>query len=91
MGDTRKSRIAAAAAKITKNILGADIAKPATVRMPQAVSEIHVSPEDLIPAGAIITDELAELAGLEVGDLDDLEAGGHVKFIEVYAAPVAEA
>lgn len=79
-----KSKLAAATAAITKNILGADVAKPATVMLPQAVSEIHVSPDDVIPANTVITDDIADLAGLDEEAIADLVDGGHVKMIEVY-------
>lgn len=82
------SKLAAALSSAQKTILGADLAKPKTVQMPKAVSEIHVSKTELIPPGAIITDEIAELAGLDEDALADLEAGGHVKYVEVYASDV---
>ena len=86
---SKKASLAATAASVTKNILGRSTAAPEMVLMPQAVSEIHVSPTDVIPAGTIITEDVALEAGFEEGDLDDLEAAGHVKMIEVYAAIAA--
>lgn len=84
-----KSKLAAATAAITKNILGADVAKPATRMLPQAVSEIHVSPDDVIPANTVITEEIAELAGFDEDDIDNLVEAGHVKMIEVYTTALA--
>jgi hypothetical protein len=86
---TKKSTLAATATMVTKNIIGAVLNRPATVELPQAVAEIHVSPEDVIPAGTIITDEIAIEAGLDEDDLAALESAGHVKFVEVYAMAVA--
>ncbi|WP_267433788.1 hypothetical protein [Sphingomonas sp. GM_Shp_1] len=80
-----KPSLATIATAITKNILGAELAKPKTVKLPRAVAEIHVSPDDVIPAGTVITDEIAELAGLDSDGIDALEAGGYVDFVEVYA------
>lgn len=82
---SKKASLAATAAAVTKNILGATLAKPTTTEMPQAISEIHVSPEDVIPAGTVITREIAEQAGLDEDDVLDLIDGGHVKIVEVYA------
>lgn len=79
------SKLAKAVASLKKTAIGADLAKPKTIRMPAAVSEIHVSADELIPPGTIITDEIAELAELDADTLDALEEGGHVKFVEVYA------
>lgn len=84
-----KSKLAAAVATVTKNILGADMAKPATVMLPKAVAELHVSPEDVIAAGTVITDEIAELAGLDEDDIADLEDAGHVVMVEVFAGVAA--
>lgn len=88
---TKKSTLAATAARVTKNIIGAVLDRPATVQLPQAVSEIHVSPDDVIPAGTIITEEIAIEAGLEEDDIEDLILGGHVALVEVYAMAVASA
>lgn len=85
-----KSKLAAGIAAITKNVLGADLAKPATVQMPKAIAEIHVSPDDVIPAGTLITPEIAELAELSDEDIDALEKAGHVTMTEVYAAALTE-
>jgi len=86
---SKKATLAATAASVTKNILGRSASAPEMVVMPQAVSEIHVSPDDVIPAGTIITDDIVIEAGFEDGDIAALEAAGHVKMIEVYAASVA--
>lgn len=85
----KKSSLAASAAAVTKNIIGAVLDKPATVLLPQATSEIHVSPEDMIPAGTIITDEIATQAGLDDDDIADLMDAGHVREVEVYATAAA--
>jgi hypothetical protein len=82
----KKASLAATAAAVTKNILGRSTAAPKMVKMPQAVSEIHVSPDDVIPAGTIITEDLMLEAGFDDTDIDNLEAAGHVTIIEVYAA-----
>ncbi|WP_174291015.1 hypothetical protein [Sphingomonas bacterium] len=84
-----KTSLASTAASITKNILGVGPDAPKTVKVPQAVSEIHVSPEDMIPPGAVLTEELIALADLTDDDIDALLAAGHVKMIDVYAAPAA--
>lgn len=80
-----KPSLATIAAAITKNILGSELAKPKMVQLPRAVAEIHVSPDAVIPAGTVITDEIAELAGFEEDDIKSLEAGGYIDFVEVYA------
>lgn len=85
---TTKSKLAAATAAITKTILGAGAEKPKTVLVAQAVSEIHVSPDEVIAAGTLITDKIASIAGLDDDDLITLELGGHVKLVEVYAMAV---
>lgn len=85
-----KSSLATIAAAITKNILGAELAKPAMIKVPRAVAEIHVSPNDVIPAGTVITDKIAEIAGLDAEAIDDLEDQGFVDFVEVYAQAVAD-
>ncbi len=90
----KKSSLAASAAAVTKKIIGAVLDKPETVKLPQAVSEIHVSRDEIIPAGTIITDEIAVEAGLDEDELADLEDAGHIKMVDVYAmaaAPAAEA
>lgn len=90
----RKSSLAASAAAVTKKIIGAVLDKPETVKLPQAVSEIHVSRDEIIPAGTVITDDIAVEAGLDEDEIDDLIEAGHVKLVEVYAmavAPTAEA
>lgn len=81
--------LASKAATITKNILGLGPDAPQTVKVPQAVSEIHVSGDDMIPPGAVLTDELIALADLSEVDLGKLLDGGHIKLIDVYAAPSA--
>ena len=81
----KPTKLAAALASMKKTVLGADLARPATVKMPQAVSEVHLSPTEMIPAGTIITDEIAELAGLDDDTIAGLEDGGHVKYVEVFA------
>lgn len=80
-----KPSLATIAAAITKNILGAELAKPKMVQLPRAVAEIHVSPDDVIPAGTVITNEIAELAGFGEDDIKSLEDGGYIDFVEVYA------
>lgn len=77
------------AAAVTKNLLGVGAEAPKTVQMPQAVAELHVSPDDVIPAGAMITEEVAELAGLGDDDIERLIDQGHVKLVEVYASAFA--
>lgn len=88
---TKKTSLAAKAALVTKNIIGAVLDRPSTVRLPQAVAEIHVSPEDVIPAGTILTEEIAIEAGLDEDDIAILEEAGHIKYVEVYAMAVAGA
>jgi len=88
---TKKTSLAAKAALVTKNIIGAVLDRPSTVQLPQAVAEIHVSPADVIPAGTIITDEIAIEAGLDEDELATLEEAGHIKYVEVYAMAVANA
>ena len=88
--NAEKSSLATIAAAITKNILGAELAKPAMIKVPRAVAEIHVSRDDVIPAGTVITDKIAEIAGLDTKAIDDLEDQGFVDFVEVYAQAVAE-
>lgn len=90
-GGGKKATLAATARAVTKNIIGAIVDKPATMKLPQAVSEIHVSPEDVIPAGTIITEAIALEAGLDEEDIDDLIAGGHATVVEVYAMAAAAA
>ena len=84
-----KSKLAAAVASVTKNILGADMAKPETVLLPKAIAELHVSPEDVIAAGTVITDEIAALAGFDEDQIADLEDAGHVVMVEVFAGVAA--
>jgi hypothetical protein len=81
---TEKAGLAATAASVTKKILGASAEKPSTVLMPRAVAELHVSTDEIIPAGTIITEELAIEAGLDEDDLADLEDAGHVTLVEVH-------
>lgn len=82
---TKPTKLQAALATMKKTVIGASLARPATVKMPMATSEIHVSPTELVPAGTIITDEIADLAGFDQDTLDGLETSGHVKYVEVYS------
>lgn len=86
-----KGALLAKAASFTKNILGTGPAAPQTVKVPQAVSEIHVSPDDVIPAGTILTEEVIKLADLSDEALESLTLGGHVKLVEVYAMALPDA
>lgn len=82
----KPSTLAAKAAAVTKTILGADLAKPEVVQMPKAIHEIHVSIDEVIPAGIVITDEIAELAGLSEDDVADLAEKGAIVMVDVLAA-----
>jgi len=86
----RKSSLAASAAAVTKKLLGAVVEQPRLVELPKAVAEIHVSPEDVIPAGTVITREIAIEAGLDADDIEALIEDGHVTLVEVYAIAAAE-
>ncbi len=88
-----KSKLATAAGAIKRSLIGATAAAPKMVQMPQAVHEIHVSPDEFIPAGTVITDEIADLAGLDDEEIGRLEESGAIKMVDVYAAalePAAE-
>ena len=87
---SRKPSLAASAASVTKKLLGAVVEQPRTVELPKAVAEIHVSPEDVIPAGTVITPEIADQAGLDDDDIETLIEDGHVTLVEVYAMAAAE-
>jgi len=85
----RTSKLAAAVTSATKRILGSDLPTPQMVKMPKAVHEIHVSKEDKIPAGTVITDEIAELAGFDDSTLDALLANGAIVLVEVLSSAVS--
>lgn len=83
-----KKQTLAAAIAATKTILGGGAEAPHTVSMPRAAAELHVAPDTIIPAGTVITDEIAYLADLDEEDLARLEKAGHVVYVEVYASAV---
>lgn len=81
----QKSKLQRALA-LTKNIIIGGAQAPQTVKMPKAVHELHVSPDDVVPAGTIITYEIAQLAGLDDETLGDLLETGAIVLVDVYSS-----
>lgn len=87
--DSRKRSTSSA----LKKLLTRASADQTKVELPRAVHEIRVSadPEDIIPAGTVITEEIAVAAGFEDGTIAELEAKGAIDFVEVFAqAPAGD-